>query len=246
MRLFEKARTLGRALRGSSHDRYLLAERIAAGLHRDAVLPEVGRVWLRDAEFKAIYERFQGDRYPRRMDRVWLVDQFARAAARLDGDTAECGVHLGLSSYVMCRRIAESGKVHHAFDSFEGLSAPRSEDGSHWATGDLSVAESTARRNLAEFPFVEYHVGWLPGTLSDVPAQSSFALVHLDLDLYDPTLACLEFFAQRITPGGAIIVDDYGLDTCPGVRAAVDEHCARTGDLALDLPTGQALLLSAR
>ena len=77
-------------------------------------------------------------------------------------------------------------KVHHVFDSFEGLSAPSDQDGSYWTRGDLAAEEVTIRENLKEFDFVTYYRGWIPTRFKEVEDRR-FVFVHLDLDLYQPT-----------------------------------------------------------
>jgi hypothetical protein len=54
-----------------------------------------------------------------------------------------------------------------------------------------------------------------------------YSLVHLDVDLYRPTLDCLEYFAPRLMPSGIIVLDDFDSPTCPGVRQAMEEYLAR-------------------
>lgn len=172
---------------------------IAAKLHPEARLPELGRLWMHDAEFRCIYDRFQADNL-RRMDRVWMLDQFARLVPDLAGDTAECGVWTGLGSYVICRRSLGTGKVHHGFDSFAGLSVPAPIDGQHWTPGALAAPLELAQANLAEFDFVRLHKGWIPETFGEI--EGPFALVHLDLDLYEPTRDSLEFFYPKMSQIG--------------------------------------------
>ncbi|HSD42676.1 MAG TPA: TylF/MycF/NovP-related O-methyltransferase [Burkholderiales bacterium] len=67
--------------------------------------------------------------------------------------------------------------------------------------------------------------------------------MHLDVDLYAPTRACLEYFLPRLVSGGVVVCDDYGSSAFPGAARAWDEVC---GDGALpfvELPTGQAVIL---
>ena len=74
----------------------------------------------------------------------------ARSTRNLPGDTAECGVLDGASSYLICSARQDAAPAeHHAFDSFEGLSVPRPEDrpvAFEWAPGDLSVPLEEAMR----------------------------------------------------------------------------------------------------
>jgi len=240
MGLIGKARTVWRGLTRPGPDRYFLAELLAYRLDHEAVLSERDRMWLSDRDFSDRYRRFDPDSL-RRMDRIYLLDQLARLAATLPGDTVECGAYAGASSYFICRRIAGSGKLHHIFDSFAGLSPPGPQDGDYWRQGDLASPEETARTNLAEFDFVRFYKGWIPDRFVEV-ADRSFSLVHLDVDLYRPTRDCLEFFYPRMVEGGVLIMDDYGFSTCPGARRAALEFFSTGGEVVLDMPTGQGVV----
>ena len=52
----------------------------------------------------------------------------------------------------------------------------------------------------------------------------SFAIVNIDLDLFDPTKAALEHFFPLVVRGGVVILDDY--EGFPGAKKAVDEYLA--------------------
>lgn len=51
------------------------------------------------------------------------------------------------------------------------------------------------------------------------------ALLHIDVDVYEPTKLALELLYQYIVPGGLIIFDDYG--TVEGETVAADEFIKR-------------------
>jgi len=154
------------------------------------------------------------------------------------GDIAECGCYLGLSSHLMCSylRLENAGfrgAGFHVFDSFQGLSAPTMEDD---VPADLECADQIeamcmqgnfaanlpqVRRNLAEFPDIEFHPGWIPLTFRDLPDRK-YRFVHVDVDLYDPTLESFEYFYPHLAPGGIMVSDDYDW---PGARRAIEEFC---------------------
>jgi macrocin-O-methyltransferase TylF-like protien len=48
------------------------------------------------------------------------------------------------------------------------------------------------------------------------------SLLHIDVDLYEPVRIILEKLYHRVTPGGIIILDDYG--TFAGTNKAVDDY----------------------
>jgi hypothetical protein len=89
---------------------------------------------------------------------------------------------------------------------------------------------------------VVFHPGWIPERFTDV-AERRFCFLHLDVDLLQPTHDALEFFYPRMVPGGVILCDDYGFETCPGARLAVDGFFASRPEPVVHLPTGQGLVI---
>ena len=47
-------------------------------------------------------------------------------------------------------------------------------------------------------------------------AETRYRFVHIDVDIYEPTYACLEYFHPRMVEGGLIVIDDYGFPSWPG------------------------------
>ena len=159
-------------------------------------------------------------------DRRWMLYQLMRLVRNVSGDTAECGVFNGAGSYIICKVTQEDGlhhRTHHIFDSFEGLSKPSEFDGKHWREGELSCPLKTVTENLSEFNNISIHKGWIPQRFSEVEHNNNFCFVHIDVDLYQPTLDSIEFFYSRMNKGGLILCDDYGFTSCPGATKAINE-----------------------
>ncbi|HXF53348.1 MAG TPA: TylF/MycF/NovP-related O-methyltransferase [Hyphomicrobiaceae bacterium] len=70
-----------------------------------------------------------------------------------------------------------------------------------------------------------------------------FAVVHIDVDLYQPTRDSLAFFYSRMSPGGFIVCDDYGSALCPGAKRACDEFMADKPEKIIRLTSGQCLIV---
>jgi O-methyltransferase len=151
------------------------------------------------------------------------------------GEIAECGCWRGHSAYLIASLIAgsKSKRQLHVFDSFEGgLSDKVKEDQTQLATVDPAAVrrekeafystEEEVSAALNSFEFVRLYKGWIPARFNEV-SQKTFALVNLDLDLYEPIRDSLEFFFPRLSKGGVIVVDDYGTTEWPGVKKAVDQ-----------------------
>lgn len=177
--------------------------------------------WWRDPEFNAYLDRFR-ERHGFNTHRKWTLWQLLRLIEDVEGDTAECGVFEGASSWLICAGTSGKGRMHHLFDSFEGLSEPSPADGGYWRAGSLAAGEHVVRENLRPFAgHLVFHKGWIPARFSNV-AHKKFAFVHVDLDLGQPTRDSLEFFYSRLANGGILLCDDYGFATCPGVTEAID------------------------
>jgi hypothetical protein len=196
----------------------------------------------------------------RRVLRAWHLARYFEHALSLPGAWAECGVFRGFSALLLARIARAAGRSSdgaglHLIDSFEGLSAPGPADGVIEATtqdgrrvllpshekGHFATAESHVRAALADHPAVSIHAGWVPQVLDGLPALP-WAFVHIDVDLYQPTLDALSYFHPRMAPGGIIVNDDYRSPLFPGAGRAWDEYCDRHGLPFVILDSGQAIL----
>jgi len=195
--------------------------------------------WWRNEGFTRYLDTF-GELGGLNADRKWMVYQLARLVGHVPGDTAECGVFRGATSYLVCcanEQSSAASKTHHVFDSFQGLSEPGMVDGKHWAAGDLRCDLELVRKALAGFDKVEFHPGWIPERFCDV-ADRKFSFVHIDVDLAYPTHESLAFFYPRMEEDGIIVCDDYAFSTCIGTTRAVDNFLADKPEKMLALPDG--------
>ena len=174
---------------------------------------------------------------------------FALAAAlrhvhqnRIGGDIAECGVWKGgaclLASHIL-HHSADTQRLIWLYDTFEGMPPPGDEDRiassgcplserspeGWWAAGIAEVRKTLTRSPLPldRFRLVK---GRVEDTLErEVP--ESIAVLRLDTDWYASTRKELEVLYPKVSPGGVLIIDDYGHFT--GARRALDEYFARRG-----------------
>lgn len=56
-----------------------------------------------------------------------------------------------------------------------------------------------------------------------------YSFVHIDVDLYKPTKAGLEYFWPRMSPGGYIFCHDLQTPSFPAARIAIKEFCEENG-----------------
>ena len=151
-----------------------------------------------------------------RMYRAYNLGQYFLRSFKVSGQRAECGTLKGFSALLMSR-LARGvnpeyrGGGMHVVDSFEGLSAPKEQDAVRGrfvnAAGSMACPLDQVQRVLADFPETRFHKGWIPGVLAALP-EAEWSFVHIDVDLYEPTLGALEYFVPRLAPGGIIVNDD--------------------------------------
>lgn len=143
----------------------------------------------------------------------------------ITGVIADCGAWNGGSTALMA--AGSPGRGVWAFDSFEGLPGPGDVDtdaAADWQ-GECLGAEKNLQEVMRRYaPTAELTVvsGWFddtfPAAAAEIPA---IALLHADGDWYESVRTTLEHFYEKLSPGGVIAVDDYGV--WRGARMATDE-----------------------
>lgn len=184
-------------------------------------------------------------------DRLYTIYQALFRIKVAIGDSpanmAEVGVYKGGGSYFIAATLQmlkwESATLH-CLDTFEGHASQdvRAEDPHQRASSFSDTSFESVKGYLSQFPNIQVYKGRIQETSPQIE-EKTFCFVHLDMDLYEPTVFSLKFFDRRLLSGGVIIVDDYGFLTCPGVKQAVDEFMeGNTHYFGLHLLTGQYIL----
>ena len=174
---------------------------------------------------------------------LWRATEYI-ARARIPGDFVECGVYKGGSVMVAAmgfRQFEGDRRTFWLYDTFEGMTAPTARDvdfsgrtpqqhlGAWGAKSMNEMANSPldeVRRNLARtglpperFITVKGKVEQtIPGTIPGGP----ISILRLDTDWYESTKHELLHLFPRLSPGGVLIIDDYGF--WRGSREACDEY----------------------
>lgn len=227
----------------SDQERFTLAEAMAHAAYSTFRFSEFGRSFLTDeVVFWEDYRRFMDPGNWHSHDRKYALKELLKLTRHIGGHFAECGVYTGGSAHLMCREATAQGRRVHLFDSFEGLSEPGPSDGEYWHAGGLAVSEDAVTQALGDWNCFDLFKGWIPEGFKKV-GDMKYAFVHLDLDLEAPTWDSLMFFLPRMESGGVILFDDYGFDSCPGVKKAADNAFAHRPETLVSLPTGQAFAI---
>jgi O-methyltransferase/8-demethyl-8-(2,3-dimethoxy-alpha-L-rhamnosyl)tetracenomycin-C 4'-O-methyltransferase len=169
----------------------------------------------------------------------WLrLDNLRRLAERViiervPGDFIETGVWRG-GACIMMRAVlkayGDTARRVWVADSFAGVPPPdparypadRGDDLHRHAA--LAIDEATVRDNFRRHELLDEQVCFLPGRFEDTlgnPRIAQLAILRLDGDLYQSTIEALAALYPKLSPGGFVIIDDFGAFV-PCLRAVVD------------------------
>jgi hypothetical protein len=168
--------------------------------------------------------------------RACVVDVLRR---NVPGDLIETGVWRGGATIYMRAILAAYGVTDRTVwvaDSFRGLPPPDpgrypADAGDlHHQASHLAVGLEQVRANFAKYGLLDERVrfleGWFKDTLPRAPIER-LAVLRLDGDLYESTMDALVHLYPKLSPGGYVIVDDYGYaEAC---RRAVADYRERHG-----------------
>ena len=179
---------------------------------------------------------------PSRMAKLCAHYELYKRVAGLAGAIVECGVFKGssLMRWASFRRIfdADSRPIV-GFDAFGAF--PRT--GSEAPADEQFIREFEAEAgdgfSQAEIEFylktkgiagVELIAGDINLTVPAYVARKPelrIALLHIDVDVYEPSKTILNHLCERVVSGGIVVLDDYGV--IEGETRAVDEYLAGRG-----------------
>lgn len=154
--------------------------------------------------------------------------------SKIPGDVIETGVWRGgcciLMRGVLAANAVADRKVYVA-DSFEGLPPPDiklfPQDASdrHYTMPELAVSVGEVKENFTRYGLLDEQVVFVKGFFRDTLPKleaGPFALIRLDGDMYESTYIALQALYPKLSPGGVIIIDDYGaIEQC---RQAVTDY----------------------
>jgi hypothetical protein len=167
---------------------------------------------------------------------------------KVEGDFVQCGVWKGGSVMLAiwaAMEFKEFSSEFYLYDTFEGMSEPTVKD--TWAYNGKSAHEKwqsmqdkgeswnyssieEVKKNVFSTTYPEGNFIFVKGKVEEtIPARmpDKISLLYLDTDWYASTLHELVHLYPRLSPGGVMIVDDYG--DFSGAREAVDQYFRERG-----------------
>lgn len=188
--------------------------------------------------------------YGRRMHLSRTLGHFEiyKQIATLPGDILEVGVYKGESllnwaRFVETLNTGDRAKYIYGFDHWKGLTNFQPQDGGGvsnvgnveggWNPGQFHQTLRKLVDLFHEDSFVPMkpRIQLVDGDISQTGPEFTkanpglrIALLHLDCDLYQPTLAALKAFYPHVVEGGIVLLDEYGIREWPGESSAFEEY----------------------
>ena len=158
---------------------------------------------------------------------AWRLDSLG-----VEGAAADLGCGHGEISWQMNALMPE--RKLYLFDTFTGYDArdiarERELGNETVREGDYGFSprelEILEERMLSRMPYAEQVVlraGWSPETALELEDET-YALVHIDTGLYQPTYAGIQYFFPRLARGGVILLAGYESGRSTSIRQAVQD-----------------------
>lgn len=170
-----------------------------------------------------------------RLPKMLAHYELYKSIISLPGHIVECGVFKGASliRFCTCREILESpySRKVIGFDAFGKF--PKQDNTTDQEFVEMFEGAAGEGISIEELKSVFSHKGFenyelikgdvldtIPKYIAKHP-ELKIALLHIDVDVYKPSVAILNYLFDRVVTGGLIVLDDYG--TVAGETKAVDE-----------------------
>ena len=166
------------------------------------------------------------------------IDFLAKELKSVKGDIVEAGVWQGLMVTYMAYKFPK--RTIWACDSFQGcpndesqikyketwdLPSTQAHVGMHSAPKDCLI-ENLKTYKITKPERVKILEGWFADTLYPCP-MPEIALLRVDVDVYSSTYEVLESLYPKLSHGGFMIFDDWGM---VDATRAIKNYLSQTGD----------------
>lgn len=167
------------------------------------------------------------------LSRFLTIYEVLRATQHIQGDIVELGSWRGKNLLAIAKVLQFLNPYHsriiYSFDSFEGLTNPSKQD---YFDENLRGKYRGDFEKLKEvidlYKFTDKIVlvrGMIEETVpqfSNINSTQQLSLIYYDADLFEPAEIMFKYLAPRLSIGGVILLDEYGMDEWPGETESVD------------------------
>ncbi|MGI0060567.1 MAG: TylF/MycF/NovP-related O-methyltransferase [Nitrosotalea sp.] len=173
-----------------------------------------------------------------RISKILAHYELYKMASDIPGAIIECGVFKGnsLSRFAMFRSLFGNiySKKIIGFDTFGKFPTTKFVDDKKFRAkliddaGEQSISKEQLMKVL-EHKVVDKNIDLVKGDITKtVPdyvkshPELKISLLNVDTDIYEPVVTILEYLYPKVTKGGIVVLDDYGV--FPGETKAVEEY----------------------
>lgn len=185
--------------------------------------------------------------------RVHVALWCATRALHVPGDFIECGVHTGILSGAIMTWLdfgVQAERSFFLFDTWHGIpeeqissderKAGVSSMNRKYANGD--VIFEMVERKFSRWDNAQIIRGKVPETLSVFDNRTEIAYLSIDLNVAEAEMKAIEILWPKMSPGGVLLIDDYGWAAHRNQKICWDNWAARHNLMILCLPTGQGVV----
>ncbi len=189
-----------------------------------------------------IENEFYHEVHPTRIQKLITQYEAYKKIINIPGDIAEFGVLKGCSIIRLgiFRKILENDFSRYllGFDSFGNFPTTNLsidsdikfvKEFSKKVSKSISVEKlemQLEKKKIENFKLIKGDIFETLPLFLEKNSHSRFALIHLDLDCYEPTKFVLDKIYSRLVKGAIVLIDDYG--TVEGATIAIDDFCKKT------------------
>ena len=159
--------------------------------------------------------------------RVRTLELLCQQLWAVPGAAAELGVYRG--GFARCINALLPDRLLYLFDTFTGFDeAEAAGEAAGLVEAHRGAGAEGVLRHMPHPEQVRLRQGLFPATAQGL--EERFALVSLDVDLEESTLAGLRWFWPRLQPGGYLLLHDFNSPALPGVARALRRFEAERGE----------------
>ena len=176
----------------------------------------------------------------------WSAMSAAKATPVGQKNLVEMGTCDGLTAYfaMTAMKTLDIDYKCYMYDAWEAMKGDDLLEIERPKSGMYGYLELEATvQNLIEFSKnVVFNKGYIPDSFRTSINPLKIVWLHIDLNAAAPSRASLEFFFERMLPGGIFLFDDYASHDHVETKRVVDTFFHLKNVNLLQLPTGQAIV----
>ena len=176
----------------------------------------------------------------------WSALSAAKATKGNLKNLVEMGTCDGLTAYFAITAMNNLGVEYKFFmyDAWEAMKGDDLFESEKSKSGMYSYLDlDTTISNLKDFSTsTVFNKGYIPDSFNNSVNPNELIWLHIDLNAAAPSLASLEFFYEKMLPGGIFLFDDYASHDHAETKRVVDAFFHLKNVNLIQLPTGQSLV----